>query len=248
MTNEHDSVIQELKKHPSALIAAYEAVSDEVAEALGPAPALRWAQQGVRIAAQGPRAWEAATEYFKASPQVVQTIGFTQFERWVESGIELTTEAPVIAASFFRASPRVLPTLAPRHISGWASLGRGLSRGTWKSSSLAARFFDVSDDLVQQVNFHELQLFVSLVQTLASRSYDLAAEALVLGQRVLPGVSEREELISLAKVLAETSWREVRGSFEAATRVGNSVDRRLRPRYFALSERLPPPGAGHRAA
>ena len=27
MTNEHDSVIQELKKHPSALIAAYEAVS-----------------------------------------------------------------------------------------------------------------------------------------------------------------------------------------------------------------------------
>jgi len=195
VTNEHDSVIEELKKHPSALISAYEAVADEVADALGPAPALRWAQQGVRIASQGPRAWEAATEYFKASPQVVQTIGFTQFERWAESGIELTAEAPVIAASFFRASPRVLPTLAPRHIAGWAGLGRGLSKGTWKSSSLAARFFDVSDELVQQVNFHELQLFVSLVQTLASRSYDLAAEALVLGQRVLPAVSEREELL-----------------------------------------------------
>ena len=248
MTTEHDSVIEELKKHPSAVIAAYEAVRDEVTDALGSAPALRWAQQGVRIASQGPRAWEAATEYFKASPQVVQTIGFTQFERWAESGIELTAEAPVIAASFFRASPRVLPTLAPRHISGWASLGRGLSRGTWKSSSLAARFFDVSDDLVQQVNFHELQLFVSLVQTLASRSYDLAAEALVLGQRVLPAVSEREELISLAKVLAETSWREVRGSFEAATRVGNSVDRRLRPRYFALSERLARQGLGNVSA
>ena len=238
MTSEHDSVIQELKKHPSALIAAYEAVRDEVEATLGPAPTLRWEQEGVRISQQGPRAWEAAAEYFKASPQVVQIIGFSQFERWAESGIELTAEAPVIAASFFRASPRVLPTLAPRHIAGWAALGRNLSKGTWKSSSLAARFFDVSDDLVQQVNFHEMQLFVALVQTLASRSYDLAAEALVLGQRVLPAVSEREELISLATVLAETSWREVRGSFEAATRVGLSIDRKLRARYFALTERL----------
>ena len=238
MTSEHDSVIQELKKHPSALIAAYEAVHAEVEATLGPAPTLRWEQEGVRIAQQGPRAWEAAAEYFKASPQVVQIIGFSQFERWAESGIELTAEAPVIAASYFRASPRVLPTLAPRHIAGWAALGRNLSKGTWKSSSLAARFFDVSDDLVQQVNFHEMQLFVALVQTLASRSYDLAAEALVLGQRVLPAVSEREELISLATVLAETSWREVRGSFEAATRIGLSIDRKLRARYFALTERL----------
>ncbi len=245
MTNEHDNVIEELKKHPSALISAYEAAVESVAAVVGPAPALRWAQEGVRIAQQGPRAWEAAAEYFKASPAVVQVIGFPQLERWVESGIELTADAPVIAASFFRASPRVLPTLAPRHIAGWAALGRGLSKGTWKSSSLAARFFDVSDDLVQQVSFHEMQLFVSLVQTLANRSYDLAAEALVLGQRVLPAVNEREELISLATVLAETSWREVRGSFEAATRVGASLDRRLRPRYFALAERLARQGLGN---
>lgn len=245
MTTDHDSVIEQLKAHPSALISAYETASGAVAATLGPAPTLKWAQEGVRIAQQGPRAWEAATEYFKASPQVVQILGFPQFERWVESGIELTIEAPVIAASYFRASPQVLPTLAPRHISGWAALGRGLSKGTWKSSSLAARFFDVSDDLVRQVNFHEMQLFVALVQTLASRSYDLASEALVLGQRVLPSVSEREELISLATVLAETSWREVRGSFEAATRVGLSVDRRLRPRYFALAERLARQGLGN---
>ncbi len=245
MTDEHDAIIAELGKHPSALLSAYEQAADSVAGVVGPAPALRWAQEGVRIAQQGPRAWEAATEYFKASPEVVNVIGFTQLERWVESGIELTADAPVIAASFFRASPRVLPTLAPRHIAGWASLGRKLSRGTWKSSSLAARFFDVSDDLVQQVSFHEMQLFVALVQTLANRSYDLAAEALVLGQRVLPSVSEREELISLATALAETSWREVRGSFEAASRVTSSLDRRLRPRYFALAERLARQGLGN---
>ena len=237
-SGERESVALELRKHPAALLTAYEGAREQVESALGPAPALRWAQEGVRVAQQGPRAWESAAEYFKASPQVVETIGFTQFERWAESGVELTAEAPIIASSYFRASPDVLPTLAPRHIAGWASLGKGLSKGTWKSSSLAARFFDVSGDLVRQVNFHELQLFVGLVQTLSSRSYDLAAEALALGQRVLPAVAEREELISLAKVLAETSWREVRGSFEAAARVGPNLDRRLRPRYFALSERL----------
>ena len=245
MTNEHDTIIEELRKHPSALLSAYEGAHDSVVSVIGPSPALRWAQEGVRIAQQGPRAWEAAAEYFKASPDVVNVIGFPQLERWVESGIELAADAPVIAASYFRASPRVLPTLAPRHISGWAGLGRGLSKGTWKSSSLAARFFDVSDDLVQQVSFHEMQLFVALVQTLANRSYDLAAEALVLGQRVLPSVTEREELISLATVLAETSWREVRGSFEAAARVTANLDRRLRPRYFALAERLARQGLGN---
>jgi hypothetical protein len=237
-TPDHSHVIAELEKHPAALLAAYEEAKDRVFAAVGSASALKWAEEGVQLANLGARAWEAATEYYKASPQVVEIIGFPQFQRWLESGTELVDESPVVASAYFRASPAVLPTLAPRHIAGWATLGRGLSKGTWKSSSLAARFFDVSSDLVQNVTFHELQLFVALVQTLSNRSYDLASEALVLGQRVLPAVGEREELISLATVLAETSWREVRGSFEAASRVSLSVDRKLRRRYFSLTERL----------
>ena len=179
-TPDHSHVLTELQKHPAALLAAYEAAIDDVTAVVGSGSALRWAEEGVRLASLGTRAWEAATEYYKASPAVVQVIGFPQFERWVESGTELVDESPVVAASYFRVSPEVLPTLAPRHIANWASLGHSLSKGTWKSSSLAARFFDVSNDLVQNVTFHELQLFVTLVQTLSNRSYDLASEALVL--------------------------------------------------------------------
>ena len=237
-TSGHDQVLSELRKHPAALAEAFEAARESVEQALGPASALRWAEEGVRISAQGPRAWEAAAEYFRASPEVVGAIGFSQVERWVESGIELALDSPVVASAYFKASPEVLPTIAPRHIAGWAALGRSLSRGTWKSSNLAARFFELSGGLTRNVNFHELQLFIALVETLSNRSYDLAAEALVLGQRVLPAIAEREELISLATVLADTSWREVRGSFEAALRIGTGVDARLRRRFFALSERL----------
>ncbi len=129
-----DHVLSELRKHPSALAEAYEAAHEAVERAVGAGPALRWAEEGVRIAQQGPRAWEAAAEYFRASPDIVQVVGLSQLERWVESGIELAQDSPVVASAYFRASPEVLPTIAPRHIAGWAALGRGLSRGTWKSS------------------------------------------------------------------------------------------------------------------
>lgn len=242
---DHDHAVQELRKHPAALCAAYDDVVETVVKALGHTPGLRWVEQGAQIAQQGPRCWEAATEYFRASPNVAELLGIQQFDRWVDAGIELSKESPVIAAAYFRSSPEVLTVLAPRHIATWASLGGGLSKGTWKSSSLAARFFDVSGELIRHVSFNELGQFVALVQALSNRSYDLASEALVLGQRVLPNVSEREELISLATVLADTSWREVRGSFEASAKVGASVDRRLRRRFFSLTERLARAGMGN---
>jgi nitric oxide reductase NorD protein len=235
-SNEH--VVSELRAFPAALLSAYEEALEQVAQVMGPAPTKRWGEEGVRIAKLDARAWEAAAEYYRATPEVCGVVGYPQFERWTESGAELAGVSPLVAAAYFRASGQVLPQLAPRHISAWAGLGKGLSSGTWKSSSLAARFFELSPELVGNLSFNELQQFVGLLSSLSNRSHDLASEALTLGQRVLPAVGEREELISLASVLAETSWREVRGSFEAALRVELAVDRRLRRRYFSLAERL----------
>ena len=233
-----DHVVAEIKKYPTSLYGAFEASLSAIEGLVGPVEQVRWGQEGVRIARQTARSWEPAAEYFRASPRLIQALSYPQFQRWVDSGIELSKESPTMAAAYFRASPGVMAQLAPRNIASWAALGRGLSRGTWKSASLAARFFDASPELAATLSFRELQRFVALVDSLSSRSYDLAADCLHLGQRVLPTISEREELISLASAVGDGSWREVRGCFEAASRVASTVDRPLRGRVFALTERL----------
>ncbi|MBM3940002.1 MAG: hypothetical protein FJ318_03735 [SAR202 cluster bacterium] len=235
---ELEHVMTELQKYPSALTGAYETARIAVEGSLGPVNTVRWSEDGIRIARQTPRSWEVASEYYRASPRVLQAIGYPQFQRWVEAGIDLCGESPTVAASYFRASPAVLPHIQARQIATWANLGRSLSRGTWKSSSLASRFFETGTELYSTLSFREVELFVHLVESLSARSYDLAAECLHLGQRVLPTIDEREELISLANALVDNSWREVRGTFEAAARISASVERKLRPRYYALTERL----------
>ena len=231
-------VYEEIRRFPSVLTTSLEAAQPEVAELVAPQQLVRWAQEGVRVARQTARAWEAAAEYYRASARVLSVLGFPQFLRWVEVGIGLSKESPTIAASFFRASPLTLPNLEPRHVTGWADMGRSLSRGTWKSSSLSARFFDISPDMLGQVSYRELQMFVALVEALSYRSYDLAAECLHLGQRILPGVQQRIELVSLANALVEGSWREVRGVFEAAARINATFDPAHRGPFLTLAERL----------
>jgi nitric oxide reductase NorD protein len=228
----------DMRRYPPVLNTAFENTQGEVAELLTDIQHLRWAQEGLRIAQRTARAWEAAAEYYRASARVLHVLNFTQFIHWAETGSSLSSDSPTVSAAFFRSSPLVLPNLAPRHITGWTELGKSLSRGTWKSSSLAARFFDISPDLMRQLSFRDLQMFVALVEALSYRSYDLAAECLHLGQRVLPTVEERQELISLANALVESSWREVRGVFEAASKISDALDPQQRGPFIALTERL----------
>ena len=86
--------------------------------------------------------------------------------------------------------------------------------------------------------FSELEEYTALVEVLSHRSYDLAIECLQLGQRVLPSVQDRKELISLARALAITSWREVRGCFEAMAKINGAIDSKHRARFMRLAERL----------
>ena len=233
-----DYVITEIKKYPNTLQGAFENSLSLLDKDIEESEKLRWAQEGIRIARQTARSWEPASEYFRASPKLIGILSYPQFQRWVDSGIELCNESPTMASAFFRASPSVFGQLPLRYIGTWATLGKSLSRGTWKSASLASRFFDSSPDLISSLNFKELQSFVGLVDSLSTRSYDLAADCLHLGQRVFPTISEREELISLATAVVDGSWREVRGCFEAAGRVSSTVDKPLRSKVYSLTEAL----------
>ena len=237
-TPEQEQLYETLRKYPAVLTSAFENAQGEMARVSDATQQVRWSQEGLRIAQQTARAWEAAVEYFRVSPRVFQVLSMSQFLRWADTGATLCHDSPTVAAAFFRASPTALLNLHARHIPGWAGLGHGLFRGTWKSSNLAARFFELSPDLTNYLTFRELESFGALVEALSQRSYDLAAECLHLGQRVLPTISERTEVISLARTLASSSWREVRGCFEAVGKINASIGPKQRAQFITLAERL----------
>ena len=58
------------------------------------------------------------------------------------------------------------------------ALGRRLYKGTWRSVSLAVRFFEVSPALFADMTMGEVASLVQLVNTLSERSYDLASRCL----------------------------------------------------------------------
>ena len=105
--------------------------------------------------------------------------------------------------------------LRSRHIESWAGLGDSLYKGTWKSSTLACKFFAHSPALLDTLSFQELERFAGFLDALSHRSYDLASECLALGEQIFPLVGEdKDAFLSLASTLVDTGWREVKSFFE----------------------------------
>ena len=141
--------------------------------------------------------------------------------------------------AFFKASPSIVTNLRPQYIPRWAGLGRSLYKGTWKSSTLAARFFEVSPDLVRNLPFWDVEVFASLIEALSYKSYDVAAECLVLGRDVLPAMGrEREAFLSMSRALTDSSWREVKACLEMAPRALQHVEEGQTGRFLRLGEKL----------
>ena len=139
--------------------------------------------------------------------------------QWARCGTYLSQDSSTLAVSYFKSSPQIVTIIRPQHIPRWAGLGRTLYKGTWKSSTLAAKFFEVSPELVRSLPFWEVEVFSALIEAISSRSYDMAAECLLLGQETLPQMGrEREAFLSMARSLTEGNWREVRGALELRVR------------------------------
>ncbi|MEE2884543.1 MAG: VWA domain-containing protein [Chloroflexota bacterium] len=234
-----DEIRGEISNFPPSLGTAFENSLQEVTEALNESQVLVWAQTGIHIAAQTARAWEVAAQYYSLSIKVIPYIPFSYFEKWADCGKSLCERSTTIGSAFFESSPLVISKLRSRHIENWSNLGASLYRGSWKSSTLACKFFEASPDLLESLTFPQLERFVSFLDSLSHRSYDLSAECLGLARKIFPLMGEdKDAFISLASTLVETSWREVKTFFEAGAKALPKITSGERMRFIKLSEKL----------
>ena len=139
MTTGLEEMEQELRRFPSSVVDEFKQATEALHGQLTESELANWANQGVEIARQAVRSWEAASEYFRVSPQVVEHLSTAQLLDWGQCGTRLCKESPTLGVAFFKASPLTVQHLRPRYIQGWADMGSSLYRGTWKSSALAAK-------------------------------------------------------------------------------------------------------------
>jgi hypothetical protein len=229
----------ELAKLPPAVVEAYKEASEAMESSFNEEEFTLWAKEGQSIAAQTVRSWESAVEYYRVSPSVARSLAFPSLMQWARCGTYLAQDSPTLAVAFFRASPLIVGNLRPQYIPRWAGLGRSLYKGTWKSSTLAAKFFEVSPDLIRSLPFWDVEVFASLIESLSYKSYDVAVECLVLGRDVLPAMGrEREAFLSMGRALTDNSWREVKTCLELAPRALQQVEEGQTGRFLKLGERL----------
>ncbi|MBI4339727.1 MAG: VWA domain-containing protein, partial [Chloroflexi bacterium] len=236
MTSALAELERDLERFPSSVVDEFRRAAEKVAPKLSEYDTLSWARQGVEIAKQTVRSWEAASEYFRTTPEVLEALNAAQLLDWGLQGSLLCQESPSLAVAFFRASPKTLRFLRPRNIQSWANLGKGFYRGTWKSSALSSKFFEVSGTILESADFNELERLAQLVDYISHKSSDLAAECIALGEQVMPKLgADRLAFIRLSRAVAETNWREVKGCFEAAPRILSQIHEGQRAKFMDMT-------------
>ena len=246
---ERAEIERELRNLPPAVLEEYHGAREKISSALADDEITLWAMEGLTIATQTVRSWEASVEYFRQGPDVAKHLPFHSFIQWARCGTYLSQDSPTLAVYYFRSSPQIVSSLRAQYIPRWAGLGRSLYKGTWKSSTLAAKFFEVSPQLVRNMPFWDVEVFSAVIEALSYKSYDVAAECLVLGQSVLPQMGrEREAFLSMSRALTDGSWREVKSCLEVSGRVMQVLDDSQRARFLRLAERLAKAGQRDTAA
>ncbi len=228
-----------LSEYPPAVLESFRAARAVLAGRVDEETLEAWADRGRDIAGASVRSWEAAAEFFEVSPAVQRQLPSGQFVRWATTGARLCGESPSLGVAFFRASPGALLRLRPRHIDSWARLCGGLYRGTWKSGSLACRFCERTPELLATLSFPEFVLFGEFLEAISERSYDLADNCLTQGAELFGQFGrDSESLIQAAQVLADNSWREVKGFFDAASGALTRIEGPQRRSLLSLTGRL----------
>ncbi len=232
-------VERELEKFPGPVIERYRNALAQLSGRLAEETLLEWAAEGLDIARKTVRSWEAAAEFFDASPAVQKQLPSGQFLRWARTGAVLCNDSPSLAVAYFKASTPVMTRLRPRHIDDWATVCRALYRGTWKSSALACRLYEATPFLLETVSFEEFCRFGAFLESLSRRSYDMAGECLTGSLELFPKIApDVDSFVALADQVTESSWRDVKGLFDFGGPALANVAGPHRGSLIALARRL----------
>jgi len=199
-----------------------------------------WAQEGLRLARFYRRSWEALVEYLKAAPQALGALTPEAFLSWCQWGQQLTQSSATLGAAYYRASPKVFPYLAPSQVGEWAALAWSLCRGTWRSTTLATQFLEVSPSLLPSLPLSELGLLIRLIDTLAQHAHPLAAACLELAPQLIASLDsqDRRAFLAFAQRIAEVHWADIRLYLERGPELLRPVAPSERERFLALAEQM----------
>ena len=228
---------QQLGLFSPILAAELERAARAVEDDLAVEQMVVWADDGLKIARHSWRSWEVACEYFRVTPNVIPLLGQTSLRDWASEGRSLMRISSALAAAYYRSSPKVLSNDHAFQLSDWAALGRRLYKGTWRSVSLAVRFFEVSPALFADMTMGEVASLVQLVNTLSERSYDLASRCLDGAQEALAPLEGADRLAFLyfGQALADASWAEIRSYFERGPILVASIHPSQRSAFLDLA-------------
>jgi len=231
---------KQLTPFSTSLVAEFVRSADAIGDLLSDDELEAWAEDGLDLARQSWRSWEAAGDYFRVAPQMLPMLGWDGFQRWGKHGRDLAELSSALAASYFRASPATLPSITFARLGDWVNLGRLLYKGTWRSASLAVQFFDGSPAFFQPMTLEEARVLVRFVDALCDRSYDLASHCLSIAPHVLEplGSEDRGAFLQFAEALASTGWADARSYLEKGPTLLAHVHSPQRVRFLALSREL----------
>ena len=232
-----DGVEQKLAAHSPSLAAEFRTASDALMPVLSEADFRQWAEEGVELAGHSLRSWEAAIDYFRASGDVLKIMTSAGFRRWAHAARSLAEYSSAVASAYLRASPESVKYLDEHQVVEWAAMGQRLYKGHWKSISLATVYFSAGPGLLTTLTLGELARLVSLIESVAERSYELASACLDASPNLFRSLekADRAPFLTLAAAVGDASWADVRICFERAPNLLAPIDPTARSRFLHLA-------------
>jgi len=215
---------------------------------ISPQELVTWAEEGLTLSRYSPPlSFDAAEEYFRVTPEVLNILPFPRFLDWVRRGKILCRDSPSLATAYFQASPRVLSMLPERLIEVWLEMGPGLYRKTPESIALACSYFTAAPELLQSLSLAKMERFALFLNRLARSSYDLAAECLSSAHGILANMGEEERgpFLAVALTLVRLNPGASATYFRKGAEALVNITGRERRKFLFLTEKIARYSARH---